>query len=221
MLAAQHRGDDIARWQIRIDRSHMGPVHHHVGDGEFPQIQDTADHVAMFAFDAALLVMKRKGTSDLFMRRLGGFFFARLDPEQEQYAPHQPLHRRHDREQHTHHQAQRGRNRERETIRPRDGECLGQDFGKHQDCHGHHRRGDRNGARSHPRLQKLRRQGGGQDIDEGVAQKQGADQFLAIRDQAVNVARRPAAIFFQLMHPAPADRRERGLRTRKEGGDGK
>ena len=46
---------------------------------------------------------------------------------------------------------------------------------------------------------------------------QRADHFFAIRHQPVDVAGRTAAVLFQLLHPAPADRRQGGFRTGKEG----
>ena len=188
-------------------------MHHHIGDGELAQIEDAADHISVFALDTAFLVMQGDGAADFFVRRFGGFTFTRFDAEQKEHAPNQPLDRRDDGRQHPHDLTQGGGHGQCEAIGAGDGKGLGQDLDKHQDGHRHYAGGHRHGAVAELRFQKLCRQRGRQTIDEGVAQQQGADDFFAVRDQAVDVAGGPAAVFFQLMHPAAADGGQRGLRA--------
>ncbi len=61
---------------IGFDRHHVLAVDHHVADGEFAQVENAADHVAMLALDAAFHVVELDGAADLFMRRQHGVGFA-------------------------------------------------------------------------------------------------------------------------------------------------
>jgi len=65
MLAVHHLGDDVLGRQIGIHRDHVSAMHHHIGHGEIAQVENSADHVAMLAFDAAFLVMQRHRAANL------------------------------------------------------------------------------------------------------------------------------------------------------------
>ena len=70
-------------------------------------------------------------------------------------------------------------------------------------------------------FQRWRRQGRGQDVDEGIPQQHGADHALPVGEKPVDIAGGAIAVLLQLMHPPPADGGQRRLRTGKQGGDGK
>ena len=197
----------------------MGAMQSNIGHLQFSQIQNAADHVAMLALDAAFLMRQRYRTANFLMRRFGGFLgaFIGTHPDQGQNPPNHPLHRSHDRRQDCHDPAQRRRHGQCEGVRAGDGQRLGQHFGEHQNHQCHHAGGDEHGAGTQTVLQQRRHQRGRQNIDEGIAQQQGADQPLAIRHQAIDVPGGAAAILFQLVHPSPRHGGERCFRAREKG----
>ena len=162
---------------------------HHIAHLQFAQIQHAADHVAMFALDIAFLVMQFDRAADFLMR----FLFAASScahAEQGQHPPHQPLHgATMGASTATTRRSGRATNSAKRSVRAM-ARVLGMHFGEDQDDHGHQGGGDGDGAGPKPGLQRAGHQRRGQDVDEGVAQQQRADQPLAVLHQPVDVARR-------------------------------
>ena len=98
-----------------------------------------------------------------------------------------------------------------------EGVGLGQNFGENQDQrrHGDGRIGDPGIAEQ--RDQHARRQGRGHDVDQVVAEQNGADQPFLVFVKTVDDPGAVVAVLLQLMHQRPGGGRQRGFRAGKEG----
>ena len=93
------RGDDLADQFRRGGRSalsvtHLGAMDHHVGDLQLAQIEHAAEHVAVAARDAALLVQDVDRAFQFLVARQHRAAAGQFDAEQLQDAAHEALRRR-------------------------------------------------------------------------------------------------------------------------------
>ncbi len=158
VMRRDHGVQQLALGQVGIEAHHVGAMKHHIAHFQFPQIQNAADHVAVFAFDIAFAQMQFDRAADFLMRLFAARLFT-AHAEQRQYPPYQPLHRDQDWRKQGDRPAQRGRDKQRDTIGARYRQRLGQGFHKDQDHHRHDRGGHRHGARTVKGLQGRGRQG--------------------------------------------------------------
>ena len=168
--------------QVDVDRVHLGPVHHDVGDGELAEIEHAAQHVAVELHHAAFLVVQVNGAAQLLMGGQDLEVVADRDAEQPQSVAR------------TRNcmaavtgastattKRTRGSNSKSHAVGVDDGVGLGQHLGEQHDEHRHQHRGvgDAGVAEQGQEQAGGKRRGG--DVGEAVAEQDGADQSLADR----------------------------------------
>ena len=89
------RADDLADQllgrQIGVERQHLGAMDHDVGDFEIPQIEQAAEHVAIGARDAALLMQKIDRAFQLLVAGQDRALLAGVDAEELQKSANEPI----------------------------------------------------------------------------------------------------------------------------------
>ena len=93
----QHRAHDLGGRQARIDGAHARAVDHHILHRQFVEPQQAAEHVAMAALDAALLVQQIDGAAQLLLRGQHGAMLARTQTDEPQHPAHDSVDGDHDR----------------------------------------------------------------------------------------------------------------------------
>ena len=137
------------------------------------------------------------------MRRQHGLrLFAFAHAEQRQNAPDDELHGTHDGRQHTHHRAEEIGGRQRKTIRACDGERLGQHFREDEDQDRHRDGRDDHGMGAERVMQQRCGERRDENVDEGVAEQDRADQAFAVGEERVDVAGAARTFLLELMHEA-------------------
>ena len=70
-----HFAHEFVRGQVGVERQHLGAMDHDVGDGQFLEVEQAAEHVAVGAGDAAFLVHQIDGAFQLLLaaRAAGAF----------------------------------------------------------------------------------------------------------------------------------------------------
>ncbi|MGY4423612.1 hypothetical protein ACVWY2_006061 [Bradyrhizobium sp. JR6.1] len=85
VFARQHLAHQFLGRQVGIDHGHLGAVDHHVGDLQFAEVQQPAEHVAVLLLDLAFVMQQIDRAAQAFGRRQDGLMRADLDAKQ----PHQ------------------------------------------------------------------------------------------------------------------------------------
>ena len=129
----EHRGDDLLRRVVGIDRHHLGAVDHHVGDRQIAQVEQPAQHVAVVLLHAAFAVQQIDRAADFLVRRHDRLVLADLDAERAQEPFHQPLDRDQHRAENPDDPGHRPRDRQRDALRRADRHGLRQHLGEHDD----------------------------------------------------------------------------------------
>ncbi len=106
VLARQDLLDQAGRRVRRVQRLHLGPVHHDVEDAQILQVEDAAEHGRVLLRHRATLTLQLDGAADLLVRleNVGGIVALRRRQLQEE--AHDRLdgdrERRQQRDQHAH-----------------------------------------------------------------------------------------------------------------------
>ena len=156
----RHHLQDFPGRQVGVHADHVGAMKGDVGDLQFAQVENAADHIPVFALHRPFLMVERHRAADFVMGGFGAFFpgLVGTHAEKIKQPPHQPLHSRHDGRQHSHHPANRGGQQQGDAVGAGDRHSLGQHLGENQDHDGHHHRGHGHGAGAKPFRQQRGRQ---------------------------------------------------------------
>ena len=213
--------DDLVGRQLGVDRVHIGPVHHDVGDRQLAQVEHAAQHVAVELHHAAFLVVQLDGAAQISScADSTSTSSLTIDAEQPQGVAHQELHGGGHRREHRHDRALTiGATASAMRSAIDDGVGLGQHLGEHHHQHRHHHGGIGDAGIAEEIEQQAGRQRRGGDIGEVVAEQDRADQPLAGEQQAVDDAGAVVAILFQGVHAGARRRGQRRLRAGEEGRD--
>ncbi len=218
MLGSDQRLEYGVRREVGVQPYHRAAMHHDIRDLQFAQIEHAGDHIAMLAPDGAFFVMQIHRAANFFVGVDKLIAFLLPDADKAQHAPNHPLHRAHDRRQYADDQAHGLGDGESEAVCASDRQRFGQNLGEHQDENGHHDRGDGNRALAKLGLQHPCREGGGENVEEGVGQQNGADNTLAIADKEIHIAGRARTFLLQLMHACAGNGGQRGFGAGEERG---
>ena len=69
VFGRQHLAHQFLRRQVGVDHHHFGAMNHHVGDLQFAQVQQAAEHVAVLLLDLALVMKQIDRAAQTFGRR--------------------------------------------------------------------------------------------------------------------------------------------------------
>ena len=209
--------DDVAERLVGVDGVHGGAVDHDVGDVELAEVEQAAEAVALGLDHAALGVEQVDLAADL----LGAA--SRIDLPSDAF---QPASRSTPRTMNWtamttgENTATMTRDRRRDGARHpvgiADRQRLGQHLAEDQHEQGHRQRGVDDAGLAEQVEEQAGGQRRGEDVDQVVAEQQGADQALALLDQPADDAGAAVAGFLQLQHARPRGGGERGLGAGEE-----
>ena len=157
-------------------------MNHDVGNLQFVQVQQAAEHVAVLLFDLALMVEQIDRAAQTFGRRQERLVGADLDAERLHQHADDRLDNGEQRSQQIQHQPHRARDQERHPVRRVDGNGLRQHFGEDHDQHRHDAGGIEHADLAEPSGEDAGGKRRGADIGKVVPEQQRADQPLAHAD---------------------------------------
>ena len=152
---------------------------HHVLDRELVELEQAAEHVAMAAFDAALLVQQVDSAAQLFLRSQHGSVLAGAQSHEAQHATDDRIdakeHRRHHRDE----KGRWPRDDKRHAIGKVDADRFRQNFREDQQQHGHDDCGVDDACVPEHAGEQIGQEGGCADVDNRVAEQHRADEPAA------------------------------------------
>ena len=202
---------DFRRRQVRVERQHLGAMDHDVRNGQFLEVEQAAEHVAIGFGDAAFLVHQVHGAFQFLLGRQQGVRLAEAQAEEKQRAANDLFDAEEDWAEQADKDGNGPRDHQRHAIWIVDRHGLGQDFREDQQNHGHDRGGVDRALVADQTHQHGGQKGRRADIEQGVAQQHGAEQTVATAEHADDGRRPRIALFFQGVHARPGGRRHRRL----------
>ena len=201
--------DDLTWRQVGIHHSQVLAMVHDLSDIDIGQIEDAAQHDAFLAHFGGIALMQLDGAAQRFLCFGQLSHTAILDTDHPHRRGNDDIDRMRNRRQ----------DGNRQPVGVLKGICLGKDFAENQDENRHcTRRIDDAGF-----AEKPDQQAGGQcrcqNVDEVVAQQDGADHFFLFGKQAGDDLGAPVALFFQQVHSWLRGRSEGCFRTGKQSGE--
>ncbi len=211
-----HFANDFLRRQIGVDEPHLGAMHHDVGHRNLGELEQAAEHVALFALDAAFAMQDVDRAHQLFVAGDPRILLDQRHAAQTQEAPHQRLDRAHDRTEDGDEEQHQRRDQKRHAVGIGDGDGLGRHLAEDDDQRGHDE-----GRRPNPALAvEIEHEARGDrrraDGDELAAEQHGADEPAAHADEAGHQLRPLVARHLERVHARAGSGRQRGLGAGEE-----
>ena len=216
--AGQHLVDHGRRRLAGFDHDHGLAVDHDLAHLHVGQIQDAAQHGAFLLDRASLSGVEIDGAAQFGGRRTERLGGVEGDSEQPEHPAHHEVHGAGCRRQREHKRVHDRRAGQRHPVGVAERIGLGQDFREDQDQERHGDGGIGDAGLAEYSDEKSGGQRRGHDIDQVVAQQNGADKPFLLLVQAVDHARAAVAVSLQLVHERAGSGGQRRLGTGEKGG---
>ena len=212
--------DDLLRRVVGVDRLHLGPVHHDVGDLQIAQVEHAAQHVGVVTRDGAFDLLQLDGAADLLVRGKDVRLVVELARRQLQKLADDEFDRHGDRIQDDDDDAHDRRDEERHAIGIGEGIRLRQHGGEDDDEKRHDGGGVGDADLADEHDSETRSQRGSQHIDERVADEDRADHLLRRLQEPVDQRRLGVPFLLERVHASARGGRQRRLGTIEESRQG-
>jgi len=197
---------DVRGGQFGVDHLDLAAVEHDLLDRPLAEVERAENPVAVLLLDDALGMAELQRTLDLLAHREDVAVGVDAHAEDGQHSAHQPAHEGHHRREDPHHDPDRPGHEARRRLGIRDRVGLRKHLCKDQHQCGHHQRRQRHAGLPERACEQRRGQRGRENIDEVVAEKNRADQPLAVLGDPER-PRRPLVPAVGLRAQLPARRR--------------